>query len=227
MAESENALIKASDAEPECQRLLQDGRYVAPMAGLWRFSRPLNCVMSAVGVAIGGVVGVGSAAWGDLARPLALAAAAAAAFTAGGNALNDIVDREADRINHPDRPLASDRLTLGAAQIFAVSAFAFAALLALFINGLALAIVALNVLLMVTYEAWLKARGVAGNVVIAYLVGSLFLFAGVSVFGSAFDPLIRTGILAALAFLATLGREITKDIEDMRGDVDRHTLPQQ
>src|SRR6266571_3658634 len=57
MAESENALIKASDAEPECQQLLQDCRYVAPMAGLLRFSRPLNCLMSAVGVGIGGVVG--------------------------------------------------------------------------------------------------------------------------------------------------------------------------
>src|SRR2546422_2630501 len=132
MAESENALIKASAAEPECQRLLQDGPYVAPMAGLLRFSRPLNCVMSAVGVAV---------------------------------------------------------------------------------------------TLMVSYENWLKARGAAGNLVIAYLVGSLFLFAGVSVFRSSTDPLIRTGILAALAFLATLGREITKDIEDMRGDVDRVTLP--
>src|SRR2546428_11722721 len=86
--------------------------------------------MSAVGVAIGGVVGVGSAAWGDLARPLALAAAAAAAFTAGGNALNDIVDRETDRINHPDRPLASGQLTLGTARAFAVSAFAIAAVVA-------------------------------------------------------------------------------------------------
>ncbi len=197
------------------------------MAEILRLARPLNCLMSAVGVGIGGIVGVGSAAWGALSAPLVLAAAAAAAFTAGGNALNDIFDRETDRINHPDRPLASGRLTLGAARIFVVSAFAIAALMALLINGPALAIVALNVLLMVSYEAWLKARGAAGNVVIAYLVGSLFLFAGVSVFGSAFDPLIRTAILAALAFLATLGREITKDIEDMRGDVDRHTLPQQ
>jgi len=48
------------------------------MAGLLRLSRPLNCVMSAVGVGIGGVVGVGSAAWGDFALPLVLAAAAAA-----------------------------------------------------------------------------------------------------------------------------------------------------
>ena len=89
------------------------------MAGLLRLARPVNCVMSAVGVAIGGVVGVGSRAWGDLAQPLVLAAAAAAAFTAGGNALNDIFDRETDRINHPDRPLASGHLTLGTARAFA------------------------------------------------------------------------------------------------------------
>src|SRR2546425_980718 len=183
--------------------------------------------MSAVGVGIGGIVGVGPAAWGVLAAPLVLAAAAAAAFTAGGDAPDDNFDPGTGRIHHPGPPPGPRRPALGAARIFVVSAFAIAALLALFINGLALAIVALNVLLMVTYEAWLKARGVAGNMVIAYLVGSLFLFAGVSVFGSAFDPLIRTGILAALAFLATLGREITKDIEDMHGDVDRHTLPQE
>src|SRR3989442_5382486 len=96
MAESENALINASGGEPECQRLLQDGPYVAPMAGLLRFFRPLNCVMSAVGVAIGGVVGVGSAARGDLARPLALGAAAPASFTPGGNALNCTFDPQKD-----------------------------------------------------------------------------------------------------------------------------------
>src|SRR5438093_2529353 len=113
--------------EYEWQRLLQDGQYVAWMAGLLRFARPLNCLMSAVGVGIGGVVGVGSAVWGDLALPLGLAAAAAAAFTAGGNALNDISDIETDRVNHPDRPLASGQLTLGTARAFAASAFAIAA----------------------------------------------------------------------------------------------------
>src|SRR3989475_4764326 len=144
MAESENALIKASAAEPECQRLLQAGPYVAPMAGLLRFSRPLNCVMSAVGVGVGGVVGVGSAAWGDLALPLVLAAAAAAAFTAGGNALNDIFDRGTDRINHPDRPLASGQLTLGIARAFAASAVVIAAVFAAFLKPLPLLLVGLN-----------------------------------------------------------------------------------
>src|SRR2546425_3284089 len=104
MAESENALINASGGEPECQRLLQDGQYVAPMAGLLRFFRPLNCVMSAVGVAIGGGVGVGSAAWGDLAPPLPLAPAAPPPLTPGGNAPHDNVDPAADPLHHPEPP---------------------------------------------------------------------------------------------------------------------------
>ena len=106
-----------------------------------------------------------------------------------------------------------------------MAAFAVAAVLAVFVNLFALGIVVLNAALMFSYEASLKARGAPGNFVIAYLVGSLFLFAGVSVSRSAPDPLVRTAVLAALAFLATLGREITKDIEDIQGDVDRRTLP--
>ena len=35
----------------------------------------------------------------------------------------------------------------------------------------------------------------------------------------------RILILAPLAFLATLGREIAKDIEDIEGDIGRFTLP--
>lgn len=196
------------------------------MPAFLTLARPLNCVMSAVGVGIGGIVAVGPGAWGGSAAPLILGAAAAASFTAGGNALNDIFDRETDRVNHPDRPLVSGRLTLTAAKAFAVAAFAAGAVLAVFINVFALAIVGVNATLMFAYEASLKAQGAPGNLVIAYLVGSLFLFAGASVYRSASDPLLRTGVLATLAFLATLGREITKDIEDMRGDVDRRTLPQ-
>jgi geranylgeranylglycerol-phosphate geranylgeranyltransferase len=181
--------------------------------------------MSAIGVGIGGLVAVKSAAWGEFAGPLLLAGAAAAAFTAGGNALNDLYDLETDRVNHPERPLASGALTTDSARAFVVAAFALAAGLAVFASVLAFVVVIVNIVLMASYETALKARGAPGNLVIAYLVGSLFLFAGVSVFRSSIDPLIRTGILAALAFFTTLGREITKDIEDMGGDVDRRTLP--
>jgi geranylgeranylglycerol-phosphate geranylgeranyltransferase len=195
------------------------------MPGLLRLARPVNCVMSAVGVGIGGLVAVGSAAWGEFARPLVWAGAAAAAFTAGGNALNDLYDRETDRVNHPERPLPAGEVSVFSAKSFVVSAFTIAASFAVLASPWAFAVVVVNIALMVSYEAALKARGAPGNLVIAYLVGSLFLFAGVSVVRSSIDPLVRTGILAALAFFTTLGREITKDIEDMRGDVDRRTLP--
>src|SRR3989454_809671 len=195
------------------------------MAGLLRLARPLNCAMAAVGVGIGGIVAVGSQAWGSLALPLVLAGVAAASFTAGGNALNDLYDRETDRVNHPKRPLPSGQLRLETAKAFIVAAFFVAAAVASFISVFALAVVAINAAAMFAYEAALKARGASGNLVISYLVGSLFFFAGVSVYTSSWDPLIRTGILAALAFVTTLGREITKDIEDLRGDVDRRTLP--
>jgi len=195
------------------------------MAGLLRLTRPVNCVMSAVGVGIGGLVAVRSGAWGEFARPLVLAGAAAASFTAGGNALNDLYDRETDRVNHPERPLPAGKLTVASAKGFMVIAFALAAILAVFATVWALAVVIVNITLMFSYEVTLKARGAPGNLVIAYLVGSLFLFAGASVFRSSTEPLVRTGILAMLALFTTLGREITKDIEDMRGDVDRQTLP--
>jgi len=195
------------------------------MAGLLQLARPINCVMSALGVGIGGVVAARSGAWGEFARPLALAGAAAASFTAGGNALNDLYDRETDRVNHPDRPLPSGSVTLREARAFTAAAFVVTAVLAALVNVFAFAVVILNIALMVLYEAALKAQGAPGNLVIAYLVGSLFLFAGVSVFRSSTAPLVRTSLLAALAFFTTVGREITKDIQDVRGDVDRRTLP--
>src|SRR5438552_1610092 len=131
------------------------------MAGLLRLARPLNCAMAAVGVGIGGIVAVGSQAWGSLALPLVLAGAAAAFFTAGGNALNDLYDRETDRVNHPKRPLPSGQLRLETAKAFIVAALFVAAAAASFISIFALPVVAINAALTFAYEAALKAGGAA------------------------------------------------------------------
>lgn len=196
------------------------------MGGLLSLARPLNCAMSAVGVGIGGIVAVGSAAWADAAVPLLFASLAAAAFTAGGNALNDVTDRETDRVNHPERPLPSGRVSLESARAFVLVSFALSAGLAFGASWPCVLVVGVNAVLMVAYESRYKARGAPGNLLIAYLVGSLFLFAGLAVYAGRTDPLARATILASLAFLATVGREIAKDIEDMAGDRDRRTLPQ-
>src|SRR5438034_3002425 len=147
------------------------------MAGLLQLARPINCVMSALGVGIGGVVAARSGAWGEFAGPLALAGAAAASFTAGGNALNDLYDRETDRVNHPDRPLPSGSVTLREARAFTAAAFFIAGVLAALVNVFAFAVVILNIALMVLYQASLQAQRAPGNLGIASLVGSALLSA--------------------------------------------------
>jgi len=78
----------------------------------------------------------------------------------------------------------------------------------------------LAIVLMLSYEARLKKGALIGNVEIAVLTGMLFLLGGAVV-----GMMERTYAIALLAFLAILGREIVKDIEDMEADFDRQTLP--
>ncbi len=196
------------------------------MRGLLALSRPVNCLMAAAGVLIGTVAAGGVAAWSSATLSIGLAALAAALFTAGGNAMNDLFDVETDRINHPERPLASGTVSRRTAKTFTVLVFAGSAVAAAFVSAANLGIVLLNAGVMYGYERRWKSQGLSGNFAVSYLVGSLFLFAAVAVYSGAVAPLIRGTILAALASFATAGREITKDIEDMAGDVDRRTLPQ-
>jgi len=66
----------------------------------------------------------------------------------------------------------------------------------------------------------LKARGFVGNLVVAFLTAMVFLYGGAAA-GNAAILLPFAG----MAFLATLSREVIKDMEDVQGDVGRTTLP--
>ena len=206
------------------------------VAGYFPLVRPLNVVMSAVAVAIGGVVAVGPeglAAPGrgigtaPLVLDLAWASLSAALFAAAGNVLNDYFDRDVDKRNHPDRPIPSGEVSPTQARRLAVELFLVSIVaLGVTANGTLLAIWAVNLAAMVAYERTFKGRGLSGNLLVAYLVGSLFIFGGVAVAPLfAADVLLRSGVLVLLAAVATLGREIVKDIEDVAGDVNRVTLP--
>ncbi len=59
-----------------------------------------------------------------------------------------------------------------------------------------------------------------GNITIAILTGMIFLLGG-AVAGN----VEKTYVLAGMAVLVNIGREIVKDIEDMEGDKGRSTLP--
>jgi len=128
-------------------------------------------------------------------------------------------------VNHPRRPIPRGDVSPEQALRFASLAFALSLAAAVYAGILAVGILVLNFVAMVAYEKGFKARGASGNFLIAYLVGSLFAFGGAAVYVGGVDVLQRAILMGLLAALATAGREVTKDIEDLAGDVDRATLP--
>ena len=197
------------------------------MWGYLTILRPPNLVMSFVGCLLGSAVALGSvsALLGPDSLAIALQAAVIAVlFTAAGNTLNDYYDRETDRINHPERPIPSGQVTARGALAVAALLFAVTVPWSFLLRWELLVVVLVNLAFMASYEVFFKRTGLRGNLLIAWLVASLFLFGGLALYPGLL-ALLAVLVLALLAFLATLGREIIKDIEDVAGDRDRETLP--
>lgn len=195
------------------------------MPAVVRLVRLGNVGVSFVGTLVGGMaaVGAGIPLSASFWWAVGLAALSTACVTAGGNVLNDVLDVEGDRVNHPDRPLVRGDWTVPGARGLAGGLFAAGGLLVVPILSAeplvgVIYLVAVGALL--GYELRFKARGFVGNGVVALLTGLVFLYGG----AAAGQPLWVVPF-AVMAFLATLSREVTKDIEDMEGDVGRRTLP--
>lgn len=161
----------------------------------------------------------------DVLIPVLLACFAAGLVTAAGNVLNDYSDRKSDMVNHPERPIPSGQITPANALSYSVALFVVSLPLALIVNVECFLLAALNIVVLVTYEGRFKRRGISGNVEVSWLTGSIFIFGGFAAYQGDAESLTRTLYLAMLAFFATLGREIAKDIQDVVGDTDRQTLP--
>jgi 4-hydroxybenzoate polyprenyltransferase and related prenyltransferases len=186
-----------------------------------RLFRLGNGVMGILGVAIGAFIAVGMDLL-DYWVNLVISCFVVLSFMAGGNSLNDYIDRELDKTAHPDRPLPMGEISPKAALNLGIVGLVLASLLSLFMMSfLVTGIVIIATLLMVSYELFLKQRGFAGNIVIAVLTGMLFLFGG-----SIVDNIEGNIVIAAMAILVSIGREIAKDIEDIESDKEsRKTLP--
>jgi geranylgeranylglycerol-phosphate geranylgeranyltransferase len=135
--------------------------------------------------------------------------------TGAGNAINDYFDAGIDAINRPDRPLPSGRITKKSAYNFSIVLFAAGVIISYFIGTIPFLIAAFNSLLLYFYAFSLKRKVFVGNLSVAYLTGSTFLFGGAA-FGE--KGMRVTLVLFFLSVLATLGREIVKAIEDIDGD---------
>lgn len=191
--------------------------------GLFRFG---NGLMGIIGIAVGGLIAAGTGI-ADAAAWVALGCLVSVTFIAGGNALNDYIDRDIDKEAHPERPIPSGQLKAETARALGVGMLLFSALLSLIFGiigegggWITTAMILVCIMLMFSYEVFLKQRGFIGNVDIAFLTAMVFIVGG-SIGGDAKADLV----FAAMAFLVSVGREISKDIEDEDSDKGRFTLP--
>lgn len=179
-----------------------------------------NCIMSSIAVAIGALVASGNAFTQHL-IPVTIAMLVVFLFTGAGNGLNDVLDRNIDITAHPERPIPSGQLSARNARIFSALLFAVSVSASIALGPLPLLVVLLSLCIMLLYEFRLKVSGLPGNLSIAWLTASLFLFGAVSV-----GNLLPIWAFFITSFLATLGREIMKDIQDVEADKGvRRTLP--
>ncbi|QLG51095.1 geranylgeranylglycerol-phosphate geranylgeranyltransferase [Natrinema halophilum] len=190
--------------------------------GLLELTRPVNAVAASVLTFIGAFV-----AGGAIEAPIAVTTAVAATGLAvgAGNAINDYFDREIDRVNRPDRAIPRGAVSPRGALVFSGLLFAGAVVLAITLPPLAIGIATVNLLALVAYTEVFKGLPGLGNALVAYLVGSTFLFGAAAV--DAAGDIGPAVVLFVLAGIATLTREIIKDVEDIEGDrkEELNTLP--
>ncbi len=195
------------------------------MRGYIQLLRVRNCLLAVLSILIVALV----AAELDIASLpfVEIFAASIVVFTfiGAGNTLNDILDRKIDRMNHPGRPIARCEISPRAASIYSGALFAIAVLGGLWLSMECMLIILLNLGLMLAYEFKLKNIGLLGNMTISWLTASIFIFGGYAIIKIYPAILEQVFFMFMLSFLATLGREIAKDIEDVEGDEGRCTLP--
>ncbi|MGB0605504.1 MAG: geranylgeranylglycerol-phosphate geranylgeranyltransferase [Candidatus Latescibacterota bacterium] len=188
------------------------------LRALYDLSRPANGLITALSVGVGGLCSQGPM----IADAVLLAALSAACINAAGNAFNDLLDVDIDRVNRPERPLPSQRITLPTAAAFTAFCSLFGIWLGYAVSPQhALWAAGISVLLAL-YSLFLKTSVLWGNGLVGLIAAAAFPY-GALTCGS----VGRAWIPGIFALLFHLGREIVKDVEDRSGDRLRgdRTLP--
>ncbi|MDR2692883.1 MAG: UbiA family prenyltransferase [Chitinispirillales bacterium] len=138
---------------------------------------------------------------------------AAMAATAYGNAVNDILDVETDRVSHPDRPLVTGAMSIGSASVFTAALATLSLACATAVSVFHATAALIPIILLTMYSIYFKRTKLIGNIIVAALTAYALLFGGLS------HPDIKILFAPALlAFLLNFCRELAKDVQDTEGD---------
>ncbi len=141
----------------------------------------------------------------------------ACGFFLSGSALitNDYFDLEVDKINAPERPLPSGRVSPAEAMALGIGVALIGLAAALAISPLALGISVIVWALGFLYNWKLKAAGLWGNLIVSASVGITFLLGGIAV-GQVWNR--NVWVFGLIAFCFDLAEEIAGDAMDAEGD---------
>ncbi|MFH0847962.1 MAG: geranylgeranylglycerol-phosphate geranylgeranyltransferase [archaeon] len=178
--------------------------------GVFQLLRPVNAAIAFLSVVAGAATVTGLLAdW-----RIMLGALSASLVLMSGNAINDVYDLEADRVNKPYRPLPRGDLTRGEAQLVSLVLATSAVVVGYVINFNCFLISLLYSLIFYFYAIWLKPMGFLGNVIVSSGTGVSLVFGALAV-----DWVNQLTLVFALcAFILNLGREVVKGVEDIQGD---------
>lgn len=143
----------------------------------------------------------------------------------GSFAISDYWDVETDVKNKRfDRPLARGDASPNTALAIAVISFVVGLASGYLVNLTAFYIAIIFAIVGISYAYVLKKVALVGNISIAASMAIPFIFGNYAVSNELYLPLV---VLAFMAFLFGVGREIFKSIQDMEGDkkTGRRTLP--
>ncbi|MDA4124315.1 MAG: geranylgeranylglycerol-phosphate geranylgeranyltransferase [Thaumarchaeota archaeon] len=134
--------------------------------------------------------------------------------------VNDVYDVEVDRVNRPERPIPSGRIsTQVASRLSIVVLLAGIACSVLSLSPAAVVIALVYASLSWLYNSRAKKAGLAGNLIVASSLAIPFIYGGVVAGGNIAGSLLL--MMALTSFFAGVGREVVKAMADIEGDAER------
>lgn len=190
----------------------------------WELMRPFTLLAPTVGFISGGLIAIGAssrvAPTSVHLYPIILGAISAALLNAASNVVNQYFDIGIDRINKPNRPLPSGRISLKKSRLLSILLYSFSFFLAYLVpNKQFITIVLITVLITYAYSApplRTKRWVIPANLTIAIPRGCLLIVAGWTAVRSFYD--FEPWFIGSIFALYLLGAASTKDFSDIKGD---------
>ncbi|MGD9898041.1 MAG: geranylgeranylglycerol-phosphate geranylgeranyltransferase [Calditrichaceae bacterium] len=181
----------------------------------FRIIRPLNVLISIISIWVAALI----SSQFHVNMRLVLGGLVAALITGGANIINDIYDIKIDRINKPGRMLPSGVITVETAWKYFYFSYGLAIIVSVFCGWDMFFVASVVAISLYWYSVVLKRTILWGNILVSFSTGVAFIYGAMAV--NDWPAGVIPGIFA---FFFHFGREIIKDMQDIKGDLSENAV---